>query len=172
MENLDDELREISPLLRDLKNQGDGFRTPEGYFDDLADQVIGRLDTMGARRSAPGLQATPGGQWFRRLLQPRMLTAIAAGLALAAAAFWFFKSPSVAEQPPAPVPMAGGSGYRDATSLLLNRVDWHLSQMRFHSSKTSQGLPNPRGEVPHRLQTHLAHCWLPAYRSEEFRPRW
>ncbi|MEO6037824.1 MAG: hypothetical protein ABIQ93_05370 [Saprospiraceae bacterium] len=98
MENLDDELRDISPLLRDLKRPGDGLRTPEGYFDDLEDQVFGRLEAMGSRRPAPGWQATRGGQWIHRLLRPRVLTAIAAGLALLVAAFWFFKSRSVLEQ--------------------------------------------------------------------------
>ena len=97
MEHLDDELRENAPWLRDMKRQGDGLRTPEGYFDDLEAQVFARLDTLGARRQAP-MQAVPGGYWARRL-NLRVLAALAAGLALAAAAFWFFKAPSVAVQP-------------------------------------------------------------------------
>ena len=100
MEHLDDELREISPLLRDLKRQGDGLRTPEGYFDNLENQVFGRLDTMDARRTPP-LHTLAGGHRTRGFLHPRILTAIAAGIALAAAAFWFFKAPSIADQPAA-----------------------------------------------------------------------
>ncbi len=97
MEYLDDELRENAPWLRDLKRQGDGLRRPEGYFDDLEAQVFTRLDTMGARRTAP-MQTVPGGHWARRR-RLRVLSALAAGIALAAAAFWFFKAPSVAGQP-------------------------------------------------------------------------
>lgn len=99
MEYLDDELRENAPWLRDMKRQGDGLRTPEGYFDDLEAQVSARLDTLGARRQAP-MRAVPGGHWTRRL-NLRVLTALAAGIALAAAAFWFFKAPSIADQPAA-----------------------------------------------------------------------
>ncbi len=97
MENIEDELREISPLLRDLKRQGDGLRTPEGYFDDLDARVMARIDALGARR----LAVIKGGQWFRRLLQPRMLTAIAAGLALIAVAIWFVKPQTISDQPAA-----------------------------------------------------------------------
>jgi hypothetical protein len=41
-EEFDKELRELSPLLNYLKKeqQGDGFRVPKFYFDNLADKVI------------------------------------------------------------------------------------------------------------------------------------
>ncbi len=97
MENLDDELRENASLLRDLKMQDDGFRMPDGYFDELENQVFGRLDALGARRAAP-LKAKPGGQLLHRLLQPRILMAMAAGLALITAAVWFFKPRPAVDQ--------------------------------------------------------------------------
>ena len=97
MENLDDELKDFS-LLRDLKRQGDGFHTPENYFDHLDDQIFGHLEAMGARRPTE-LQAKRGGQWLRKRMQPRLLTALAAGLAVIAVAVWFFKPQPTLNQP-------------------------------------------------------------------------
>jgi len=120
MDNLDDELRDLAPLLRDLKRQGEGLRTPDGYFDDLEARVFGRLDAH-----EPQLFASPPAHqpynlvgkvvarvsWpvTTRLVQRAMplrrriipaLTAIAAGLALITAAVWFFRSPAVMQQAP------------------------------------------------------------------------
>lgn len=118
MEDLDDELRDLSPLLRDLKRQGDGLRTPEGYFDDLEAQVFGRLDALGdrrpqlfphqpahqphnllgkmiARRAWPNTNQIIVYQTARRWR--RSLAALAAGLALVAAAAWFFRAIPVAQ---------------------------------------------------------------------------
>jgi len=37
------ELKELSPLLAKLKEKGDGFRVPEGYFDSLQDQLAEKI---------------------------------------------------------------------------------------------------------------------------------
>ena len=98
MENTDDELRKISPFLRDLKARGDGFTAPPGYFDALENQVFDRLEQLEPRQPLTGWQTTLGGRLRHWLLQTRTLTALAAGLALIAAAVWFFKPKVVVEQ--------------------------------------------------------------------------
>ncbi|MCY7329943.1 MAG: hypothetical protein LH618_15420 [Saprospiraceae bacterium] len=120
MDNLDDELRDLSPLLRDLKRQGEGLRTPDGYFDDLEARVFGRLDVHEPQifASQPAYQpynlvgkvvARVSWPVATRLVQRAMplrrrivpaLTAMAAGLALITAAVWFFRSPAVVQLAP------------------------------------------------------------------------
>ncbi|MEO6759727.1 MAG: hypothetical protein ABIO24_09765 [Saprospiraceae bacterium] len=98
MKNIDDELRKISPFLRDLKARGDGFQSPPGYFDALENQVFDRLEQLEPRQPLTGWRTTTGGRLRRWLLQTRTLTAMAAGLVLIAAALWFFKPTTVVEQ--------------------------------------------------------------------------
>ena len=43
-DSLDDELKNISPWLRDMKRPDDGFKIPEGYFDTLEDRVFARIE--------------------------------------------------------------------------------------------------------------------------------
>lgn len=56
---LNKELEELAPLLRELKAKGDGFRVPKNYFRNLPDEVLEK-----ARQE--GLVAAP---WPRRLLR-------------------------------------------------------------------------------------------------------
>ncbi len=124
MENLDDELHDISPLLRGLKRQGDGLSTPEGYFDNMEAQVFGRLGALVDHQPwstnskvphqphnllgklivrQPWLLTSPTVHRSIRLsirLWPRALTTLAAGLALMGAAVWFFHAASAAHQSP------------------------------------------------------------------------
>jgi hypothetical protein len=88
MNKINDELKELSPLLRDLKQRDDGFRLPEGYFEAVEESVFGRMEAAGVRRQ-PKLESRQGGL-FARLFQPSVMWA-AAAVALALAAIWFFK---------------------------------------------------------------------------------
>ncbi len=120
MENLDDELRDLSPLLRDLKRRGDGMRIPKGYFDDFEAKVFGRLEAhepqtfasqpahqpynllgkMVARVSWPvATQMVQRVLPLRRRAVPALMS-MAAGLALITAAVWFFRSPAVVQTAP------------------------------------------------------------------------
>lgn len=99
-ESLQEELKGLSPQLHDLKQQNDGLRVPEGYFDALEDSVLTRLDTMGARRQA--IAGRRSGRGIRAwLFRPQVIAAIAAVFVVVLSAKWFF-----APMPPAVQPVA------------------------------------------------------------------
>ncbi len=85
-ESLNDELSEISPWLRDMKRQDDGFRVPDDYFESLEARVFARIEEEGARRE-PVMEATRGGKWFR----PKMMLAAAALFVAILAAVWLLR---------------------------------------------------------------------------------
>ena len=95
-ESLDKELKGLSPLLRDLKRGGDGFRVPEGYFGALEESVLGRVEATGFRRK-PALEARRGGL-FARWSRLQVIWAAAAALALVLAATWVFRAPPAQQQ--------------------------------------------------------------------------
>ncbi len=88
-ESIDNELKNLSPRLRELRQGGDGFKLPEGYFEALEDSVFSRIDAMGARRK-PTLEAKSG-NLFVRFFRPQVMVAAAAAITLALAAVWFFR---------------------------------------------------------------------------------
>ena len=86
-DSLDDELKSISPWLRDMKRPDDGFQVPEGYFDALEDRVMARIEAEGLRQM-PAMQVRRGGRWWQ---QPRVLMAAAAVLCGVLAAVWLLR---------------------------------------------------------------------------------
>lgn len=86
-DSLDDELKDISPWLRDMKRPDDGFRVPERYFDTLEERVLARLEAEGLRQ-APAMYAVRGGKWYR---QPRTLLAAAAAVCAVFTAVWLLR---------------------------------------------------------------------------------
>jgi len=89
-----EELEELSPFLHQMKEKGDPFKAPQGYFEGLPDQVLARLreeeapaTELGMPRSLQGLLDQLG--W---LLQPRMALAISSVLIILVAA-WFLLRP-------------------------------------------------------------------------------
>jgi len=91
-ESLDDELKKISPRLRELKRESDGFQLPKGYFETLEESVFRRIEAAGARRQ-PVLE-TKGSSLLARFFHPQAMMAAAAAIALTLAAVWFFSSPA------------------------------------------------------------------------------
>ena len=103
-EEIENELRELSPFLADLKRQlpdangkGQPFRTPKFYFDNLADKVIEKTQP-----EAPPLRRESFGQyiadksiftkveeWLAVLMQPRWAMAMAS-VAILAISSWFY----------------------------------------------------------------------------------
>jgi hypothetical protein len=88
-ENLDDELKLLSPFLHAQKKQNEGFQVPKDYFDTLEDSVFKQIDATGGRRIQSEQPAASS--WSVRLFRPRILMAAAAVLTLLFAAIWFFK---------------------------------------------------------------------------------
>lgn len=90
-ESLDDELKGLSPLLRDLRGQDDGFRVPEGYFGALEDSVLGLVDASAMRRKQ--VMGARRGGLFARFSRSQVAWAVAAALTLVLAATWLFRTP-------------------------------------------------------------------------------
>ena len=98
-ETLNDELRDLSPMLHEQlqRRSDDGMKIPEGYFDGLEDRVFQRLEQEGALRSPAPMRV-----WFSR----RTLLTAAASVALlfAVGSWWMLRQPaepafSVTEKP-------------------------------------------------------------------------
>lgn len=94
-----EELEELSPFLHQMKEKGDPFKAPQGYFEGLPDQVLARLREEEAPATEPEKSRRPGLSlqglldqlgW---LLQPRMALAISSVLIILVAA-WFLLRPN------------------------------------------------------------------------------
>lgn len=96
-ESINDELDKLSPLLRDLKRQDDGFRMPEGYFDAMEQSVFGRLESSGGLRKT--VAPTPANGLTARFGRKQWMWAAAAVFAAVLAAAWFFGQPEEVEAP-------------------------------------------------------------------------
>lgn len=90
-ESLDDELKGLSPLLREVRGQDDSFRVPEGYFGALEDSVLGRVDASAMRRKQ--VMGARRGGLFARFSRSQVAWAVAAALTLVLAATWLFRTP-------------------------------------------------------------------------------
>jgi len=100
--NLEEELREITPFLSTMKKEGDGFKVPENYFKNLPDEIIGQLP---ADNQNVIVKEGRSGNWFTELLnsinwllQPRLAMAFGSVLLLVFAGLFLLNSPSELEQ--------------------------------------------------------------------------
>ena len=71
-EELDKELQENAPFLKELKQKGDGFKVPKGYFDGLEDAVFARLEASGDAGGFGCLSGRSSPLAFRALVAPRL----------------------------------------------------------------------------------------------------
>ncbi len=95
-DDIQKELREISPFLADLKKTEGGFKVPKDYFEQLPEQIMERVQPGRTVTTEPAAQPS----WWDRtlnslalLLQPRYATALAA-IALLLVAVWIWQKPS------------------------------------------------------------------------------
>lgn len=95
MKSIDDELREQEKWLEKLPpRQPDGYRLPEGYFENLEAEIFKKIDAAGERRR-PVPQPRPAGWWTVQMggrWQPRVAMAAAAVLVLGLATWWLLRS--------------------------------------------------------------------------------
>jgi hypothetical protein len=96
-EDIENELRELSPFLADLKRQqpdtngkGQPFRTPKFYFDNLADRVKEKTQPV----APPQYQAKKSiflqiEEWVSVLMEPRWAMAMVT-MAILAVGSWFY----------------------------------------------------------------------------------
>lgn len=90
---------DLPPFLRDLKEKKDGFKVPEGYFEDMEQSVFARLKASGDL-DQPKLKVTKRPKMYAAFIRPQAALAYAAVLALVLTAIWFFRPPSPAVQAP------------------------------------------------------------------------
>ncbi|MDX2280221.1 MAG: hypothetical protein NW218_11580 [Saprospiraceae bacterium] len=96
-ENLDDELKGISPFLLDLKKREDGRKVPPGYFDQFDANLMQKIATSDIKR--PGMaKQSPEKRMWASFTKPRLLMSIAAAMVLLFSAFWFLKPTTASEQ--------------------------------------------------------------------------
>ena len=119
-DSLDDELKNISPWLRDMKRPDDGFQIPEGYFETLEDRVFARIEAEGLRQT-PAMQALRGGRWWQ---QPRVMLAAAAVFCAVLAAVWLLRP-----QPQAVAAAADLSAEEMEDYVLENVHDFDVEQL-------------------------------------------
>lgn len=99
---MDDELRELSPFLSDLKkeNKGNPFKTPLFYFDTLADKVVAEAKNEATNEKAPpqylSLSERISG-WLKVVLQPQYSMRLAT-VAFLGIAGWYFLKPTAVPQ--------------------------------------------------------------------------
>jgi hypothetical protein len=93
-EDLRKELQSLSPFLELLKTEKEGFKTPENYFDTLADEVFWKM------RTEPELTTVipPRKYWRTQLeeglkifLQPRWALALASVLLILGTSIFFIR---------------------------------------------------------------------------------
>lgn len=70
-ENARKELEDLSPRLLKMREQGDGFRLPEDYFQRLQHEVLEKIQTQESTSNQPGAAATPS--WLDKLLEQLLL---------------------------------------------------------------------------------------------------
>jgi hypothetical protein len=127
---------ELSPLLRDLKQRGDGLQVPEGYFDQLDDAVFARLDASGER--LPAADRAPRG--WKVWVNVRTVTAAAATLALLLTAGWWLWQPTPTNS------LATNSPEDEALELAAAEAYLNEHLMEFDAELLAQNLP---GEEEH-----------------------
>lgn len=97
---LDEELENLSPRLRALRGQDDGFRLPPAYFEGLDNAIFQQIDALGARRApTPGIEKPGAGSLLAWLWRPRLALAFGTLLAAALTAWWLLRP----QLPPAPI---------------------------------------------------------------------
>jgi hypothetical protein len=95
-DELDDELKNLSPFLRDLKRKKEPLKVPDGYFEQMEQSVFQKLEAAGAQRK-PVLR--PQKSLQARLFNPRLMMAAAAAISIALAAWWFLMPPTAMAPP-------------------------------------------------------------------------
>lgn len=87
-ESLDEELKGLSPWLRDQSRTRHGMQVPPGYFENMESSVFNKIDADGDRRQ---VMTTRTGGLLRMFRRPAAWAAAAAVVAIALAAWWMWR---------------------------------------------------------------------------------
>ena len=120
---MDDEIKKSSAWLNELRQQDDGFKLPDGYFNSLEDRVFSRIEAAGIQRK---VQAPKLKKHAKRFALLQILMAAAAVFTLVLAAVWFIKPSGSLTQPLASVEL----GDEEIETYLLEHVqDFEIDQL-------------------------------------------
>lgn len=87
-ESLEEELKGLSPWLREQSREKHGMQVPPGYFENLEEAVFSKIDTEQMHR--PVLTSRMGGL-LRSIRRPATWAAAAAVAVFAVAAWWMLR---------------------------------------------------------------------------------
>lgn len=89
---LEDEINELAPWLRPLKENQGGLKTPNSYFEGIEESVFKQIDAIGARKKA--MPSTKSGfswlVWLELFRKPQFSAAFGIISILVVATLWFF----------------------------------------------------------------------------------
>lgn len=123
-DDLKQELEELSPLLHKLKAQENPFKTPEGYFASLPDELITRLRNEAQPLRTP---ARPGWsdrllQFLESLMQPRLAVGFATvAILVAAGVFWL--RPGAVNEPSEQLAMLSDLSHEDVSAYVTANIE-------------------------------------------------
>jgi hypothetical protein len=134
----------LPPFLQELKDKGDGFKVPDGYFEKMESSVLARLEAAGNLRQ-PVSKPQVSAQKLQVSFGPRTAMALAAALALVLAAVWFVR-PKWSGLPEGDGRAASAPLTEDdiASYLLENVHEWDASQLTLLHSDGVQLLPDEK----------------------------
>lgn len=94
-ESLNEELKNLSPLLLEQKRKDNGFRVPEGYFEGLEDAIFNKLESTEGQKRPFHPAPKSGGALRSRFFGSYVLIAAAAVFVLILAAKWLMTPKAV-----------------------------------------------------------------------------
>lgn len=139
---MNDDIKNSSAWLDDQRQQDDGFKLPDGYFDSLEDRVFSRIEAAGLQRKVPVLGRKKPAKRFALL---QIFTAVAAVSILVLAAVWFMNPPTTLEQPIAAVELGEAE---IETYLLENIHDFEEDQLAMLPQYTENEYQAPISKKP------------------------
>lgn len=150
---------DMPSFLKDMKEKGDGFKVPEGYFEDLEDAVFARLEA-GGDLGRPSMKIIKRPGLFASSVRIRTFSALAAALAIILAAVWFFQDSSPVDST---LPLASTElTEEDIESYVLENVH------EFDPAQLAALTPEERPGAVEEMTPDVNKADLPA--SEEIHP--
>ncbi|MCC7466451.1 MAG: hypothetical protein IT261_09290 [Saprospiraceae bacterium] len=118
---------EMPDFLKDLKARGDGFKAPDGSFEDMENAVFARLKSAGDL-DRPVLRVEKRPKLWASFIRPKAAMAYAAALALLLVAVWFVRQ-QTAVAPELPVASVELSEEELEAYLLENAHEFEPEQL-------------------------------------------
>lgn len=124
-DDLKQELEELSPLLSKLKVQENPFKTPEGYFAALPDELIARMRTEAPVSSPPVRRswAERLTEFLQSLLQPRIAVAFASVLVLIVAGLYWLRPENTNSEAPGQMALIADLSVEEVSDYITENIE-------------------------------------------------